>query len=109
MAQTMNYANILTHVLREEAQIQPSIQPITIAPVCDPVSGQFLLIATGYENKAWFDSILFHARLADGLVVIELDNIEEGLKPALIEAGIPAEHIISGLKFAQRKAEPAAA
>ncbi len=99
----------MTSVLREEAQLQPSVQPITIAPVCDPVSGQFLLIATGYENKKWLDNILFHARLVDGLVVIELDNIEEGLKPAFVEAGIPAEHIISGLQLAQRKTESAAA
>ena len=109
MDQTINYAEILTRVIREEAEPQPRIQPITIAPVCDPESGQFLLIATGYENKKWFDSILFHARLVDEMVVIELDNIEEGLKPALIEAGIREEDIISGLKYGRQEFQSAAA
>lgn len=105
MAHTIKYADILTRLLREEAKPQPRIQPITYAAVCDPESGQFLLIATGYESKKWFDVIVFHARLVENLVVIELDNIEEGLRPALIEAGIPAERIISGLKYEQLKEE----
>lgn len=97
MDQTMSYADILTRALREEARQQPSIQPIRIASVCDAEAGQFLLIMTGWEKKIWFDSILFHARLAEGKVVIEMDNIEEGLKRKLIEAGIAEADIIGEL------------
>ena len=109
MAQSIKYADILTRVIREEAAPQPRIQPITYSAVCDAESGQFLLIATGYENKKWFDVIVFHARLVEGLVVIELDNIEGGLQPALVAAGIPADHIISGLKYERMNVEPLAA
>jgi len=109
MAHSIDYADILTHVIRQEAKPQPRIQPITYAAVCDAESGQFLLIATGYENKKWFDVIVFHARLIEGWVVIELDNIEGGLQTALVAAGIPADRIISGLKYERMKTERLAA
>ncbi len=55
------------------------------------------------------DSVLFHARLVDGMVVIETDNIEEGLKPAMIKAGIRAEDIVWGYKLESQPATPIAA
>jgi XisI protein len=98
MNQTMNYADILTKIVREEGRHQFSLQPIRIASVCDSETGEFLLIATGWDNEEWIDNVLFHARLVDGMVVIETDNIEEGLKPAIIEAGIRSEAIVWGYK-----------
>lgn len=110
MAQTNDYADILTQVLRAETRPRLSLQPrLRIVSACDHETGEFLLILIGWDKDEWYDNVLFHARLVDGLVVIETDNIEEGLKPALIEAGIPAEQIISGLKYEQRKAEAVAA
>jgi hypothetical protein len=91
VAQTLSYADILTNVLRAEERFQPSFVPVTIVPVCDSASGQFLLVAFGWEGRRRVDSVLFHARLSDGHVVIETDKTEEGLKSALIAAGIRAE------------------
>jgi hypothetical protein len=51
----------------------------------------------------------FHARLVDGMVVIETDNIEEGLKTAMIEAGIRAEGIVWGYKHESQQVTPIAA
>ena len=95
MDQTLNYADILTKVLREEERFQPSFVPVKIVPVCDAISGQFLLIAVGWEGRRRVDNVLFHAQLIDSQVIIETDNIEEGLKPLLLEAGIPAEAFLS--------------
>jgi XisI protein len=97
MDQTVNYADILTKIVREESRLQPSLQPIKIVASCDQETGQFLLIAFGWENSHWVHSILFHARLADGKIMIETDMTEEGLKPQLIQAGIPEENILSSL------------
>ena len=94
MDSTLSYADILTKVMRAEEQFQPSFVPVKIVPVCDPASGQFLLVAVGWEGRRRVDSILFHAQLLDGRVVIETDNTEEGLKPILIEAGIRAEDFL---------------
>ena len=57
MAQTVNYADILANVVQAEGLLQPGLQPIKIAAVCDRQTGHFLLIATGWENNQRFDSI----------------------------------------------------
>ena len=109
MDQTMSYANILTQVLREESKIQPKHGPAKLVSACDPATGQFLLIAVGWENKRRVDSIIFHAQLIDGTVVIETDNIEEGLTAALIEAGIREEDIVSWEAFDELRSQRIAA
>jgi hypothetical protein len=97
MDKSIKYAEILTQVLRKAAAEQPRLQAIQIRAVCDTESGQFLIIATGWEKNIWINTILFHARLVDGKVVIEDDNFEEGLTEALITAGIAVDDIVSGI------------
>jgi hypothetical protein len=58
-------------------------------------------------NLVVFD--LFHARLVDGMVIIETDNIEEGLKPAMIEAGIRPEDIVWEFRLENQQPTPIAA
>ncbi|MEK6304458.1 MAG: element excision factor XisI family protein [Acidobacteriota bacterium] len=110
MDQTVSYANLLTQVMREEAKLQPSVQPrLKVVSSCDSETGQFLLIVIGWDNrKHRVHNILFHAQLVDGKVIIETDMTEEGLMPALIEAGIPEEDIISGSPLRKLEAEPVA-
>ena len=99
MDNTVNYADILTQVIRKESAMQPRLQTLTITPVCDPESGNFLIIMTGQEKEAWINTILFHARLLKNKIVIEDDNLEEGLTTNLIQAGNPPEDIITGLSL----------
>jgi hypothetical protein len=89
--------------------LQPKHGPIRIAAVCDHEAGQYLLIATGWENKQRVDCILLHARLVGGKIVIETDNTEDGLKPALREAGVPAEDIITGSSLRRQESQLVAA
>jgi len=102
MEHSPNYADILKQTLQEATRDQPSVQAIKVYPVCDTETGHFLVLATGYDTQRWMDSIIFHARLLDRLIVIELDHFEDGLTEDLIAAGIPAEHIISGLEYERR-------
>jgi len=108
MDQTMNYVDILMQVMREEEQYQPKHGP-KIVSVCDPKTGQFLLIAVGRQGQRRIDNILFHAQLVDGQVVIETDLTEETLRPLMIESGIRAEDILSGKDYDQIFIEQAAA
>ncbi len=108
MDQTMSYAEILTRVVREEGKLQPKHGP-AIVSVCDQETGQFMLIAVGWQNRRHIDSILFHAQLTDGVVTIETDKTEEGLKSALIEAGIREKDIQSISFRAQQEAGQVAA
>lgn len=54
--------------------------------------------ATDWDKQRWIDTILFHARLIENQVIIEEDNFEEGLTPALIAAGIKREDITTSPK-----------
>ena len=99
MDNAVNYADILTKVIKKESAIQPRLKTLKIAPVCDRESGNFLMIMTGWEKEEWINTILFHARLFKGKIVIEDDNLEQGLTASLIQAGIPAEDIIDGLSL----------
>ena len=99
MERSLSYADILKKTLQEATRNQPRLQAIQLYPVCDTDSGHFLILATGWDKQRWLDTILFHARLVEHQVIIEEDNFEEGLTSALIDAGIPAEHIITGLDY----------
>lgn len=100
MDQTAKYADILTQVLRTESQIQfRTIPRLKVVASCDREAGQFLLIMVGWDNKDhWEHSILFHAQLIDGKVLIEADNTE-GITPKLLEAGIRPEDFLDDREF----------
>ncbi|WP_373539518.1 element excision factor XisI family protein [Chamaesiphon sp.] len=93
MDSSLNYADIIQNTLQEATKDQPRIQSIQLYPVCDRDSGHFLILATGWDKRAWINTILFHAHLVDREVTIEEDNFEEGLTSTLIAAGINAENI----------------
>ena len=95
MDRTLKYAEILTQVLRERSQVKYPLNPgLKVVSSCDRDSGQFLLIRIGWNKDEWVHSILFHAQLINGKVIIEAD-MTEGLKPLLLEAGIPEEAFLS--------------
>jgi XisI protein len=93
MDNSLSYADIIENTLKEATKDQPRIQSIRFYPVCDRNSGNFLIMATGWDKKDWINTILFHAYLVDQDVTIEEDNFEEGLTSMLIEAGIDAKNI----------------
>lgn len=108
MDKQMNFDDILTQVIQGEMQYQPLGGPEVVS-ACDQQTGQYLLIAAGWQKERHINHILFHARLLDGLVVIETDNTEEGLKSELIEAGIPASQIVFGGEYRPAMVEAMAA
>ena len=110
MGTNLTYADILTDVLREECKLQfrtiPHLKKIS---VCDREAGQFLLLIIGRDNKKhWNHSILFHAQLIDGKVIIEVDNTER-LSSLLLEAGIHMEDLLAGDEFEHLETLPLAA
>jgi hypothetical protein len=105
MDTTLNYAEILKETVNAATVDQPSIQAIKLYPVCDIESGNFVVLATGFDNKKWIDFVLFHARLVetdkgDRKIIIEDDNFEEGLVDLLIAAGIKKEDIVTSYQEA---------
>lgn len=98
MDHSLSYADILKKTVQAATVNQPRLQAIKLYPVCDLDSGHFLILATGWDKQRWLDTILFHARLVENQVIIEEDNFEEGLAPALIAAGIKREDITTSSK-----------
>jgi XisI protein len=107
LSNTAAYTQILKKTVQDATIAQPRLQAIKLHPVCDTEAGYFLILATGWDQQRWMDVVLFHAHLVDGQVMIEEDNFEEGLTPALIAAGIKAEHILTPLE-SQRDPKTAA-
>ena len=100
MSKPVDYSEILKKVVYDASIHQPSIQAIKLYPVCDVDSGNFVVLATGFDKQKWVDFVLFHARLvekenSDRQIIIEEDNFEEGLIDTLIEAGIKKEDIVT--------------
>ena len=93
MDQTLSYIDILRKTVQEAVANQPRLQAIKLYPVCDIESGHFLVLATGWDNQRWMDTILFHARLVEQQIIIEEDNFEESLTQALIAKGVKKEDI----------------
>jgi hypothetical protein len=95
MDNPLNYTEIIKNTLQKVTIDQPRLQAIRVYPVCDTEAGYFLVLATGWDKQQWINTILFQAYLIGQQVVIDEDNFEEGLTPALIAAGIPAANITS--------------
>ena len=98
MDHPLSYADILKKTVQAATINQPRLQAIKLYPACDTDSGHFLILATGWDKQRWIDTILFHARLVESQVIIEEDNFEEGLTPALIAAGIKREDVTTSSK-----------
>jgi hypothetical protein len=79
MDNSLNYADIIENTLKEATKNQPRIQSIRLYPVCVRVSvasanrnsGNFLIMATGWDEKDWINTILFHAYLVVGEASLE--------------------------------------
>jgi hypothetical protein len=105
----MKYSEMLTQVLREKSLVRYPLNPgLKVVASCDRESGQFLLIRIGWDRDEWHHTILFHAQLIDGKVIIEAD-MTEGLKPLLIEAGIREEDFLSDRDYYRQEATKIAA
>ncbi|MCU0523691.1 MAG: XisI protein [Elainella sp. Prado103] len=88
MDRTLSYADILKKTVQEAVINQPRLQAIKLYPVCNTESGQFLVLATGWDQQRWIDTILFHARFVEQQMIIEDDNFEESLTQTLIANGV---------------------
>lgn len=98
MDKTLIYTDILKETVRAAAATQPRLQAIKLHSICDPESGHFLVLATGWDKQRRINTVLFHARLVDQHIFIEEDNFEESLTQVLIAGGIKKEDIVAHLE-----------
>jgi XisI protein len=98
MNNSRRYAEILRQVFQRIASQQGHAKGLRVRSICDEVSGQFLIVATGWdrsaERVAWHDSIMVDVFIRDDKVVFIENDIEKMLED-LIEAGIAEADIVS--------------
>lgn len=91
-----NYQKILEVFLTEEAQSK-SIPGIEFQVVTDTRHNHFQLVETGWYDKQYIHSIVFHFQIKpDGKVWILANNTDTLIAEELVKRGIPAGNIVLG-------------
>ena len=91
-----NYQKIIENYLREEAE-DKSIPGIEFQLITDTVHHQFQLVETGWHEKHYIYSVLFHFSIKEnGKVWLLANNTDILVGEELLKRGIPASDIVIG-------------
>src|SRR5262245_11298352 len=98
MDKVARYRRILRRLVHEYARYRPSHGQIEPISVCDPKSGNYLLIHAGWDNIRRIHATVFHLRLRDGKILIEEDGLEHGITQDLLDAGVSPKDLVYALE-----------
>lgn len=100
MAQLENkledYRKIIAQVLQNHGQYKPSHGDIETLIVQDEIANNYLLLDAGWDCTGRVHAVVFHLRIVDDKIWIEVDGTEKGIALELMELGIPQEDIVLG-------------
>lgn len=98
MGQVSSYAEIIKRILREHATIKPSYGEVEVEVICDDALGHYELMYAGWHGQERIHGSAIHLDLRNGKVWIQHDGTERGVANELLEAGVPADHIVLAFK-----------
>jgi hypothetical protein len=98
MERSAQYRTILKQVLCRLAENRPSAGQVEAIPLLDEERDHYQLLYLGWDLTGRVFAVVCHMRLRDGKVWIERDGTPDGVATALLEAGIPQEHIVLGFQ-----------
>ena len=91
-----NYQNILQSFLQEEAK-DKEIPGIEFQLIVDKHNNHFQLVETGWYEKQYIHSVIFHFQIKpDGKIWILANNTDTLVGEELIKRGIPASNMVIG-------------
>ncbi len=91
-----NYQNILQNFLQEEAK-DKEIPGIEFQLIVDKHNNHFQLVETGWYEKQYIHSVIFHFHIKpDGKIWILANNTDILVGEELIKRGIPASNMVIG-------------
>lgn len=91
-----NYQNILEDFLQEEVK-DKDIPGIEFQIIADKRNNHFQLVETGWYEKQYIYSVIFHFHIKpNGKVWILINNTDTLVGEALIKRGIPALDMVIG-------------
>jgi hypothetical protein len=94
MDRVESYRAIIRRIIAEQAAVQPAAGNVELVPVCDDMSGHYLVLMVGWDGYDRIDAPVIHIRLHEGKVWLEEDNTDAQVADQLLEAGIPQEAIV---------------
>ncbi|MBP0029797.1 XisI protein [Roseofilum sp. Guam] len=100
MAQLENkledYRKIIAQILQNHGQYKPSHGEIKTFMIQDEMANNCLLLDAGWDRTGRVHVVVFHLRIVDDKIWIEVDGTEKGIALELMELGIPQEDIVWG-------------
>ena len=94
MDRVENYGAIVKRIVDEIAVQIPDDGVVLTERVYDEARGHYELLRVGWRETRRIHGIVVHVDVRDGKVWIQHDGTEDGIADALLEAGIPQEHIV---------------
>ena len=94
MDRVTDYKSIVKQILEGIAVQFPPDGDIVSERIYDELQEHFELLRVGWRKKHRVHGIVLHVDGKDGKVWIQHDGTEDGIADALLEAGIPKEHIV---------------
>jgi hypothetical protein len=99
MGETVNeYRRIVREIIQSYAQYKPARGDVQIEVVFDESNDHYELVYAGWNGPYRIHGSVLHIDIRHGKVWIQQDGTEEGVAEALVEAGIPRDHIVLAFK-----------
>ena len=86
---TPSESELLKSILSQHATHTPSHGSIVVCPVFDDLRGHYGLVDVGWDRGQPVHSLIFFARVIDGVIRLEWDGLGHGITDELIAAGVP--------------------
>ena len=93
-----NYRKIITTTLEEYTRIPYAYGDIRTEIVFDSTNDRYVLMNVGWFNGQRVHTCLIHIDIIDGKVWLQRNDTEDSIASILVEAGIPKEQIVLGLR-----------
>lgn len=104
MDKIKKYQKQIINILEENAKYyKGTTNPLAVNVIADTKNNHFQLLMLGWEDKEYIFQCLFHLDIIDGKVWIQWNDTDSPIEETLLKKGIPAEHIVLGLKHPKRR------
>ena len=94
MDESVRYREIVKRAICEYADYVPPVDREQTELIFDEARGHYEMLFVGWEGPRRIHGCVLHLDVRDGKVWIQHDGTEDGIADALLEAGIPQEHIV---------------
>jgi XisI protein len=97
------YREIIKERINYYSQFTPSYGEIDVEKVFDETNDHYEMIYSGWNGWKRIHGVVLHLDIRNGKIWIQHDGIEHGIANDLLEAGVPAEHIVLGFKHPETR------